>query len=343
MTKRRSFGVVAVAAMGSVALATGIAQGDSGPGGTTHLATVDDDVTDADLRPCPGAAPVGRLDAGDPVTLTGRSEDGAWLRLESPVEDYDSVWIDATQVVVTTPEDLPIARCGDVDLAIELIGGVELVLTPKTTTTTTPDDEDDDEGDDDGEVAAGDTTTTRAGGDRATTTEQPSSQPTGPAPTGPGPTQPPSTSPPTTRPRTTTTRPRPTTTTTTLPPDVTPPTVDSFTKNRARIRETGNCDGPVNVLFTARVQDESGIARVRLVWRIDDAVTGTTLVNGTITMTDAGGGIYRVNLGPFDQSTVGPNNGVLVWRVRATDASPNANEIIVDPGADLRLPVKNCP
>ena len=156
MTRRRSLAVVAIAAVGTVALAAGIAQGSSGSDGDTQVATIDAAVAAADVRLCPGAAPVGQLDPGDTVALTGRSEDGAWLQLRSPTDEDERVWIDATLVVVTTtPEELPIVRCGAVDLAIELIGGAELGAHAE---------DDHDHHDHDDDTPAGGATTTTAGG-----------------------------------------------------------------------------------------------------------------------------------------------------------------------------------
>jgi hypothetical protein len=333
MTRRRSLAVVAVVAVGTVALAVGIAQGSSGSDGDTQVATIDADVASADVRPCPGAAPVGQLDPGDTVALTGRSEDGAWLQLRSPLDEDEQVWIDATLVVVTTPDDLPIARCGEVDLAIELIGGAELVLTPKTTTTTT---------------TPGATTTTAAGGtttsgptdpDGTTTTARPG--PGGTPTTTPGG---PGTTPTTTRPRTTTTQ-RPTTTTTTAPPDLTPPTVGSFTRSRSRIFETGgppSCPTSARVVFTAVVTDASGLADVRLIWRVSDASGNQTFVNGNVAMQHVGGGVYQGTVGPFGQILPSGVDGVVRWRVQATDGAPAGNQTLVTAPDEVLATLVNC-
>ena len=325
MTRRRSLGVVAIAAVGTIALAVGIAQGSSGSG-EEQVATIDADVASADVRPCPGAAPVGQLDPGATVALTGRSEDGAWLQLRSPLDEDEQVWIDATLVVVTTPDELPIVRCGDVDLAIELIGGAELVLTPKTTTTLPP--------------AAGSTTTTVAGGSTTTTgADDPEDTTTTVRTGGPAPT-----TPTTTRPRTTTTQ-RPTTTTTTLPPDLTAPSVGSFTRSRSRIFETGGapgCPTSARAVFTAVVTDASGVSDVRLIWRVSDATGNQTFVNGNVVMQPVGGGVYQGTVGPFGQVLPAGVDGVVRWRVQATDGAPAANQALVTAPDDVLVTLVNC-
>jgi hypothetical protein len=337
MTRRRSLAVVAIAAAGTVALAAGIAQGSSGSDGDTQVATIDAAVAAADVRLCPGAAPVAQLDPGDTVALTGRSEDGAWLQLRSPADEDERVWIDATLVVVTTtPEDLPIVRCGAVDLAIELIGGGELVLTPKTTTTTTTSTT---------TPPAGGATTTTAGG---TTTSGPGDDPTTTAtsPPGGGTSPTPTTSPrtpTTTRPRTTTTQ-RPTTTTTTAPPDRTAPTIDTFGVTRTLIWETGGptCVSPQQVQPSVRVRDASGIARVRIIYQIVANIDGAVVFRGNDAMSLVSGDLYRANLGPFNQPLPNGTNGYLTWQVLATDGSPAANEVIVSSGTDVRVQIRNC-
>jgi hypothetical protein len=335
MTRRRSLAVVAVAAVASVALAAGIAQGSSGSDGDTQVATIDAEVAAADVRLCPGAAPVGQLDPGDTVALTGRSEDGAWLQLRSPTDEDERVWIDATLVVVTTtPEDLPIVRCGAVDLAIELIGGGELVLTPKSTTTTSTT----------APATGAASTTTPAGG--STTTSGPEGPTTTAAPTpggGPSPTTQPR--PATTQPRTTTTRPRPTTTTTTAPPDRTPPSVSTFTKSRSRIFETGGaagCPTSARAVLRATVSDASGLADVRLIWRVSDPSGNQTFVNGNTAMQHIGGGVYEATVGPFGQILPPGTDGIVRWRVQATDGAPAGNQSLVTaPDAEL-VTLVNC-
>jgi hypothetical protein len=337
MTRRRSLAVVAVAAAGTVALAAGIAQGSSGSDGDTQVATIDAAAAAADVRLCPGAAPVDQLDPGDTVALTGRSEDGAWLQLRSPTDEDERVWIDATLVVVTTtPEDLPIVRCGAVDLAIELIGGAELVLTPKTTTTTTTSTT---------APATGASTTVPAGG--STTTSGPDDPTTTAAPTpggGPSPTSPPR--PPTTQPRTTTTRPRPpTTTTTTAPPDRTPPSVSTFTKSRSRIFETGGapgCPTSARAVLRATVTDASGVADVRLIWRVSDPTGNQTFVNGNTAMQHIGGGVYEATVGPFGQIVPQGIDGIVRWRVQATDGAPAGNQTLATAPDDVLVTLVNC-
>lgn len=327
MTRRKSLAVVAVVAVGTVALAVGIAQGSSGSGGDTQVATIDADVASADVRPCPGADPVGQLDPGDTVSLTGRSADGAWLQLRSPLDEDEQVWIDATLVVVTTPDDLPIARCGDVDLAIELIGGAELVLTPKTTTTTAPATT--------STVAATsvETTTSGAAVPPPTTTSSTRPRPSGPAPTTPT----------TTRPRTTTTV-RPTTTTTTTPPDRTPPTIDTFAVNRTLIYEDGGptCVSPRQVQPSARVRDASGLIRVRLIWQVVANSSGQVVLQGNDPMSLVSGDLYRGNIGPLNQPLPNGTNGTITWQVLATDGSPARNEVVVAAGSIGQVALRNC-
>jgi hypothetical protein len=329
MTRRRSLAVVAVAAVGTIALAVGIAQGSSGSGGEAQVATIDAAVEAADVRLCPGAAPVGQLDPGATIALTGRSEDGAWLQLRSPLDEDEQVWIDSTLVVVTTPDELPIVRCGAVDLAIELIGGAELTLTPKTTTTTT--------------TAPGATTTTGAAGGSTTTTDADDPDATtttarsgsgGPAPTTPT----------TTRPRTTTTQ-RPTTTTTTAPPDLTPPNVSTFTRSRSRIFETGgppSCPTSARAVFTATVTDASGLSDVRLIWRVSDATGNQTFVNGNTPMQHIGGGVYQGTVGPFGQILPSGVDGTVRWRVQATDGAPAGNQSLVTAPDEVLVTLVNC-
>lgn len=328
MTRRRSLGVVAIAAVGTVALAVGIAQGSSGSGGDTQVATIDADIAAADVRPCPGAAPVGQLDPGATVALTGRSEDGAWLQMESPIEEHEQVWIDATLVVVTTPDDLPIVRCGDVDLAIELIGGAELVLTPKTTTTLPP--------------TPGATTTTGATVPGETTTTGPDDEGEDPTTTEAPHTTSPAT-PTTTRPRTTTTQ-RPTTTTTTAPPDLTAPTIDTFgtANNRTLIWEAGGptCVPPQRVQPQARVRDASGVTRVRIIWQVVANIDGQVYFRGNDVMTLVSGDVYRADIGMLNQPLPNGTNGYISWQVLATDGSPAGNEVIVSSGFNIQ--VRNC-
>ncbi|MCB9157372.1 MAG: PD40 domain-containing protein [Caldilineaceae bacterium] len=63
-------------------------------------------VEGADLLPAPNGQPTATLAAGDMVTVTGRSQDGAWLFVEP--ETGQSGWLAAAQVIVFGLEKVPV-------------------------------------------------------------------------------------------------------------------------------------------------------------------------------------------------------------------------------------------
>ena len=263
------------------ALATGVALGATDTVSLVAEGTVETGDDFAGLRPCPGLDPVAALTGGDRVFLTGRSDDGAWLQLRSPFDEDDRLWIDAALVTGDdSVEGLPVAGCGDVELAITLPDGSEVIVTPSTTTTTVP----------------GETTTTTEPGETTTT-----------GATVPGQT----TTPPvaTTQPPVATTAPPQTTTTTTTIPA---PTIGTITRTPNSIIERwdvapNTCAGPKTSTISAPV---SGATTVTMSWNVGPQPRSKPM---TIQ-----GGTASANLGSFNE-TVAPNvNTTITVTITAT-------------------------
>ncbi|MCB0094287.1 MAG: PD40 domain-containing protein [Caldilineaceae bacterium] len=108
-------------------------------------------VEGADLLPAPNGQPTATLAAGDMVTVTGRSQDGAWLFVEP--ETGQSGWLAAAQVIVFGLEKVPV-------LPVE--AAAASMATPTTVQDDTPSTESTDTDLNSTEVTTTTTTTTTA-------------------------------------------------------------------------------------------------------------------------------------------------------------------------------------
>ncbi len=321
--------LMALAVGGVVAVgAGGYALGASGRVDVVADGTVTVPDATASYHACPGTTPIGDLHRGDRVLLTGRSADGAWFELRSPIDLLDRAWVPATAVTPDADDDLPVVECGLTDEEVATVDGVVEPTEPDgtTTTTTTTD------------PGAATTTTTVPPVDATTPTTPPPGQPTVPgtpptvppgptSTTAPGPVPPPTSPPPTAPPPT-------------PPPDTTGPTISGFQRSVAAINETGSefCLPPATSTVRASVTDPSGVGSVTLHWSFDGAGGPVT---GSRPMT-LQGGTYQATLGPFPATTITTLIGQVTvgWSVTAVDGAGNVRTVAAPPGAAVTL--HNC-
>ena len=61
---------------------------------------------------CPGGSAIGLLRPDTIVFATARSEDGDWLALRDPANNYETVWVARAELVFGDPlTDLPVDGC----------------------------------------------------------------------------------------------------------------------------------------------------------------------------------------------------------------------------------------
>jgi len=296
--------VVAAAVAGVVtAGAVGYQLGTSGALDLVAEATVTLPDESVAFRLCPGAGEIGRLHRGDRVLLTGTDEDGDWVELRSPLDQFDRVWVPASVVTPDEVAELPVVSCGDDESELALASG-EVITT--TTSTTVPDGEQPEE-----------TTTTAA----PTTTVVPG-QPTPPAAQGPGP-APTVTSPPTTQ---------------GPPPDTTGPSISQLARSHAVISDNQGGEFCVPQQWTSQVSalvtDPSGLQSVRAQWSF---VGNGQPRSGSVAMS-LQGGVWRATLGPFPDGTAANGQSVDIgWTVRAVDGVGNVRTVAAGPNFAITL------
>lgn len=258
---------------------------------------------------CPGGPPVGGLEVGDDVLLTGKSADGAWVELRAPGAPTERVWVRARLIEAQTAT-LPVHDC-----ATEAPTGTEAASSEGA-------------GDGTRSAAAVDfrrDRTRRRPAATTTTTSGPTSAgvpPTTAAP-GPGPTTAPS------------------------GPDRVGPVVSQLRAGGElpdgpdRIFERHAC-GPTSIGVEAVAVDSSGIASVRLHWSFPGR---TGPVNGSVPM-QRSGGRYRATLGAFPAGAAPASGSTFIrWWVEATDTAGNTTRAFApdDPPADERVELASCP
>ena len=109
------------------------------------------------------------------------------------------------------------------------------------------------------------------------------------------------------------------------PPDATPPVITNVTRSAEAIDKAG-CPGTTTVTIQATVTDNRGVSQVWLRYM----PPGQAWTQAT--MAAAGGGAYRVTIGPFASA------GTLTYEVHAKDAANNESQ-----SAQGTVAVEDCP
>ena len=332
MTRRRSLAVVAIAAVGTVALAAGIAQGSSGSDGDTQVATIDAAVAAADVRLCPGAAPVAPARPRRHRRPHG-AERGRRLAAAPLADRRGRAGLDRRH-----PGRGHHDPRGAADRALWRGRPRHRADRRRRAGAHAEDDHDHDHdhprrrrhhddrrrhrpppGPDDGpDDHARPRRRVAARHRRRRPSPQAARRPPAPAPPPPG---------------------RPTTTTTTAPPDRTPPTIDTFavTRNadlggwRARLRVTA--PGATQRAGAGRARASPGCGSSTRSWPTS---TAAVVFRGNDPMPLVSGDLYRVNLGPFNQPLPAGTHGYVSWQVLATDCLAGAQR------GDREPPAQTC-
>jgi hypothetical protein len=190
------------------------------------------------IYPCPNSGPViAQAPSGQRMLVTGRSADGAWLRIQYPAPGRSSAWVRTSQIALGgSMLDLPVVEC-DAETAVSPGPSVLASLTAIGSFVPTP---------------------------APTPTPEPTLEPTPaptPAPTPIPATPKPPTAPPPTVPPTAPPTPVPT------PTDSTPPSIANLTAQPPIFWSLPDCGTASTTITVAASDPDSGIASVVLYYR----------------------------------------------------------------------------
>lgn len=253
---------------------------------------------------CPDGVPIAALAGGDGVVATGRTEDGVWIEIRSPLDVTTPAWMTAGALDPDGDLDaLPVHECGVEATTTTTVPGATTTSSTTTTSTST-------------------TTSTTVPGETTTT---------GPRPTTPPPTQP--TTPP---PPPDTEAPR------ISRPAAIPSQIVTAQQVGGDFCPAPNPPGtPTTAFITATITDDRPGAITVTMRYVTRAPNGTIVSQGGALppVTAHANSVFRGRLGPLDpnESTAGAGVRAEIT-IRAVDAAGNAREVVLNQPTVLRCP-----